>query len=27
LLLMPWMARRLTLFTLQLFSDFRPFLR
>ena len=27
LLLMPWMARRLGLFTVQLFSDFRPFLR
>jgi flagellar biosynthetic protein FliQ len=27
LLLMPWMARRLTVFTLQLFSDFRPFSR
>ena len=27
LLLMPWMARRLSLFTLQVFSDFRPFLR
>ena len=26
-LLMPWMVRRLSLFTLQLFSDFRPFLR
>ncbi|HZQ67117.1 MAG TPA: flagellar biosynthetic protein FliQ [Terriglobales bacterium] len=26
-LLMPWMARRLALFTLQMFSDFRPFLR
>jgi flagellar biosynthesis protein FliQ len=27
LLLMPWMTRRITLFTVQLFSDFRPFLR
>jgi flagellar biosynthetic protein FliQ len=27
LLLMPWMTRRLGLFTVQLFSDFRPFLR
>ncbi len=27
LLLMPWMARRLGLFTVQLLSDFRPFLR
>jgi flagellar biosynthesis protein FliQ len=27
LLLMPWMARRLTIFTMQMFSDFRPFLR
>jgi len=27
LLLMPWMAHRLTNFTLQMFSDFRPFLR
>ncbi|MBZ5706034.1 MAG: flagellar biosynthetic protein FliQ [Acidobacteriia bacterium] len=26
LLLMPWMVRRLGVFTLQLFSDFRPFL-
>lgn len=26
-LLMPWMVRRLTMFTLQVFSDFRPFLR
>ena len=26
-LLMPWMAHRLTAFTLQMFSDFRPFLR
>lgn len=25
LLLMPWMVRRLMLFTVQLFSDFRPF--
>lgn len=27
LLLMPWMVRRLALFTAQLFSDFRPFLQ
>jgi len=27
LLLMPWMTRRLASFTLQIFSDFRPFLR
>jgi flagellar biosynthesis protein FliQ len=27
LVLMPWMARRLTMFTMQMFSDFRPFLR
>lgn len=27
LLLMPWMTRRLAMFTLQMFSDFRPFLR
>ncbi len=27
LLLMPWMTRRIGTFTLQLFSDFRPFLR
>jgi len=27
LLLLPWMARRLSLFTLQVFSDFHPFLR
>jgi flagellar biosynthesis protein FliQ len=27
LLLMPWMVRRLGMFTLQLFSDFRPLLR
>ena len=27
LLLMPWMVRRLALFTSQLFSDFRPFLQ
>jgi len=26
-LLMPWMTRRLVTFTLQMFSDFRPFLR
>ena len=25
-LLMPWMVKRLSLFTVQLFSDFRPFL-
>jgi len=25
--LMPWMAHRLIAFTLQMFSDFRPFLR
>jgi flagellar biosynthetic protein FliQ len=25
--LMPWMARHLARFTLQLFSDFRPFLQ
>jgi flagellar biosynthesis protein FliQ len=25
--LMPWMAHRLTAFTMQMFSDFRPFLR
>jgi len=25
-LLMPWMLRRLVLFALQIFSDFRPFL-
>lgn len=25
LLLMPWMLRRLVMFALQLFSDFRPF--
>ena len=25
-LLMPWMVRRIATFTLQLFSDFRPFL-
>jgi flagellar biosynthetic protein FliQ len=25
--LMPWMAHRLTAFTLQMFSDFRPFLQ
>ncbi len=24
-LLLPWMTRRLAMFTLQLFSDFRPF--
>ncbi len=27
ILLMPWMAHRLAAFTLQMFSDFRPFLR
>jgi len=27
LLLMPWMAHRLSTFTLQVLSDFRPFLR
>ena len=27
LLLMPWMVRRVGLFTVQLFSDFRPFVR
>jgi len=27
LLLMPWMVRRMEMFTLQMFSDFRPFLR
>jgi flagellar biosynthetic protein FliQ len=27
LLLMPWMTRRIGCFTLQLFSDFRPFVR
>jgi len=27
LLLMPWMVRRIAMFTLQLFSDFRPFVR
>jgi len=27
LLLMPWMVKRLALFTVQLFSDFRPFLQ
>lgn len=26
-LLMPWMLRRLSLFTLQVFADFRPWLR
>ncbi len=26
LLLMPWMVRKLSFFTLQMFSDFRPFL-
>lgn len=27
ILLLPWMVHRLTAFTLQMFSDFRPFLR
>jgi flagellar biosynthesis protein FliQ len=27
ILLMPWMSHRLTAFTLQMFSDFRPFLQ
>jgi len=27
LLLMPWMAHRLSAFTMQVLSDFRPFLR
>jgi flagellar biosynthesis protein FliQ len=27
ILLMPWMTRRLIAFTLQMLSDFRPFLR
>jgi flagellar biosynthesis protein FliQ len=27
LMLMPWMVRKLGLFTLQMFSDFRPFLQ
>lgn len=27
LFLMPWMAHRLSAFTVQMFSDFRPFLR
>lgn len=27
ILLMPWMLRKLTVFTLQMFSDFRPLLR
>jgi flagellar biosynthesis protein FliQ len=27
ILLMPWMLRKLTLFTLQMFADFRPLLR
>ncbi|MGA2414025.1 MAG: flagellar biosynthetic protein FliQ [Candidatus Sulfotelmatobacter sp.] len=27
LLLMPWMVRRIGIFTLQLFSDFHPFVR
>jgi flagellar biosynthesis protein FliQ len=27
LLLMPWMVRRIGMFTVQLFSDFHPFVR
>jgi flagellar biosynthesis protein FliQ len=27
ILLMPWMLRKLSLFTLRVFADFRPFLR
>jgi flagellar biosynthetic protein FliQ len=27
ILLLPWMTHRLTAFTMQMFSDFRPFLR
>jgi flagellar biosynthetic protein FliQ len=27
LVLMPWMVRRIAMFTLQLFSDFHPFVR
>ena len=27
ILLMPWMLRKLSIFTLQMFADFRPFLR
>jgi len=27
LVLMPWMVRRVELFTVQLFSDFHPFVR
>lgn len=27
ILLMPWMTHRLTAFTVQMFSDFRPFVR
>lgn len=27
LVLMPWMVRRITIFTVQLFSDFHPFVR
>lgn len=27
ILLMPWMTRRIAMFTFQLLSDFRPFLR
>jgi flagellar biosynthesis protein FliQ len=27
ILLMPWMVHRITSFTLQMFSDFQPFLR
>ena len=26
-LLMPWMVRRMTVYTITIFSDFRPFLR
>ncbi len=26
-LLMPWMVRRMTVFTVQMFSDFHPYLR
>lgn len=27
IVMMPWMLRKLSLFTLQMFADFRPFLR
>jgi flagellar biosynthesis protein FliQ len=27
LVLMPWMVRRISIFTLELFSDFHPFVR